>query len=93
MNSIEEIDKTKLKEIIKLNALIVDVREKEEFMDFNIGGINIPAHEITTRIKEIEAFDNLIIVCSNGTRSSIMAKVVQKKIPKAIVYHLTEGIF
>ncbi|MCP9768157.1 rhodanese-like domain-containing protein [Lacihabitans sp. LS3-19] len=93
MINIKEIDKAELEELLKKDALIVDIREKEEFIDFNIGGINIPAHEITTRIAEIESFEDLIIVCSNGTRSSIMARVIHKKIPSANIFHLTEGIF
>ncbi|OYU67983.1 MAG: sulfurtransferase [Cytophagaceae bacterium BCCC1] len=85
---IELFDIEKLK-----NFLVVDIREREEFLEKNIGGINIPAHEITTRIAEIEAKENLVIVCSNGLRSSIMARVIHKKIPTANVYHLSEGIF
>ncbi len=91
MNQIIEID---LKDIEKLkDILIIDIREREEFLEQNIGGINIPAHEITTRIGELEREENLLIVCSNGLRSSIMARVIHKKIPNANVYHLSEGIF
>lgn len=91
MNQIIEIE---LNDLEKLkDFLVVDIREREEFLEKNIGGINIPAHEITTRIGEIETKGNLVIVCSNGLRSSIMARVIHKKIPTANVYHLSEGIF
>jgi len=91
MNQIIEIE---LSDIEKLkDILIVDIREREEFLEKNIGGINIPAHEITTRIGELETKENLVIVCSNGLRSSIMARVIHKKIPNANIYHLSEGIF
>lgn len=91
MNQIIEIE---LSDIEKLkDILIVDIREREEFLEKNIGGINIPAHEITTRIGELETKENLVIVCSNGLRSSIMARVIHKKIPNANVFHLSEGIF
>ncbi len=90
----KQIIEIELADIEKLkDVLIVDIREREEFLEKNIGGINIPAHEITTRIGEIETKENLVIVCSNGLRSSIMARVIQKKIPNANVYHLGEGIF
>lgn len=85
---IELFDIKKLK-----NFLVVDIREREEFLEKNIGGINIPAHEITNRIAEITTKENLVIVCSNGIRSSIMARVIHKKIPNANIYHLSEGIF
>ncbi len=85
---IELFDIEKLK-----NFLVVDIREREEFLEKNIGGINIPAHEITNRLAEIATKENLVIVCSNGIRSSIMARVIHKKIPNANIYHLSEGIF
>jgi adenylyltransferase/sulfurtransferase len=91
MKQIIEIELSDI-EILK-DILIVDIREREEFLEKNIGGINIPAHEITARIGEIETKENLVIVCSNGLRSSIMARVIHKKIPAANVYHLSEGIF
>lgn len=90
----KEIIEVKITDIQHITGyVIVDIREKEEFLEHNIGGINIPAHEITSRISEISDKNNLIIVCSNGIRSSIMARVIHKKIPSANVYHLTEGIF
>jgi|688.fasta_scaffold61499_5 rhodanese-related sulfurtransferase len=90
MKEIIEVKITDIQHI--MGYVIVDIREKEEFLEHNIGGINIPAHEITSRISEISDKNNLIIVCSNGIRSSIMARVIHKKIPSANVYHLTEGI-
>ena len=90
----KEIIEIGLSEIEKIsNPCVIDIREKEEFLEQNIGGINIPAHEITSRIVELSEQKNLIIVCSNGVRSSIMARVIHKKIPSANVYHRTEGIF
>lgn len=90
----KEIIEIGFSEIEKIsNPYVIDIREKEEFLEQNIGGINIPAHEITSRIVELSEQENLIIVCSNGVRSSIMARVIRKKIPSANVYHLTEGIF
>lgn len=87
----KEISLTELAEL--QNKILVDIREKEEFLDKNIGGINIPAHEITNRISELFHNENIVVVCSNGLRSSIMARVIQKKIPNANIYYLSEGIF
>jgi rhodanese-related sulfurtransferase len=82
-----------LKDIENLkNYLLVDIREREEFSEHNIGGVNIPAHEITTRIGEINGFKNIVVVCSNGLRSSILARVIQKKIPDSTIYYLSQGI-
>lgn len=90
---IEEIDKDFLNKLLEQDSsIIIDIREKEEFQDFNIGGFNMPAHTLGDHIEYLSNFKILIIVCSNGMRSHIMARVIQKKIPSAKVYHLTEGI-
>jgi rhodanese-related sulfurtransferase len=93
MNEVKEISAEEF-EIFKFqkSTLIVDVREKEEFQQFNIGGLNMPAHLLKENLTELEKYKKLLIICSNGLRSHIMARVIQKKIPSAIVYHLTEGI-
>ena len=96
MREIIEINRNQIDELINSavnSCSIIDVREKEEFADFNIGGLNIPAHEVTGKIDFLEMFDNLIIVCSNGMRSSIMARVLLKKLKNPQIIHLTEGIF
>lgn len=75
------------------NTAVVDVQEKWEFVDFNVGGINIPPHEITERLDELRAFENIIVVCTNGTRSAIVARLLSKKLPDKKIYHLEEGIY
>ncbi|AWV98187.1 rhodanese-like domain-containing protein [Arcticibacterium luteifluviistationis] len=91
---ITEINQKELKNVLdKENATIVDVRETSEFKDFNIGGINIPAHLLNEHLDELREFDTLIVACSNGARSYILAKIIQKKLPQKNVLHLTEGVF
>ncbi|MBA4852717.1 rhodanese-like domain-containing protein [Emticicia sp. BO119] len=77
----------------KPKTLLVDVREVWEFADFNIGGINIPPHEITERLDELRDYDTIIVACSNGTRSSIVARLLTKKLSDKEILHLEEGIF
>ena len=79
--------------LAKPKTLLLDVREVWEFADFNIGGINIPPHEITERLDELSNYDTIIIACSNGTRSSIVARLLTKKLPTKEILHLEEGIF
>lgn len=55
------------------NTVVVDVREKWEFEEFNEGGINIPLAEIRNKRSAIEQFDNIIVICSNGMRSRVAA--------------------
>jgi rhodanese-related sulfurtransferase len=74
-------------------ATILDIRETWEFVDFNIGGINIPPHEIPDRTDEIADYEQIILACSNGFRSGIVARMLTKKLPNAEILHLEEGIF
>jgi rhodanese-related sulfurtransferase len=93
MKTIKEIDIEELN-IMKSyqKTIIVDVRETEEFEIFNIGGINIPAHLLPNNYELLDTYANVIIVCSNGLRSSIVARVLLKKLPNTAIFHLTEGI-
>lgn len=94
MNEIEEIELSQLKELLQEpGVVLVDIREAWEFQDFNIGGINIPAHLLNEHIEKLEGYTKIIVACSNGTRSSIMARIFSKKLPEVTICHLSEGIF
>jgi rhodanese-related sulfurtransferase len=92
MNPIEINSKVLKKMLLEKATLVVDVREKEEFMERNIGGLNVPAHILKEHLEEIQSSTKIAVICSNGMRSSIIARVLAKKIPFAEIYHLTEGI-
>lgn len=70
----------------------VDVREKIEFAEYNVGGRNIPAHELNYFLNELEKEEKLVVYCSNGLRSSIVARVLAKKLPTIPIFHLSSGI-
>src|ERR1700712_4757504 len=74
-------------------TVLLDVREVSEYQDFNIGGINIPPHEIPDKLQLLDAYENIIVACSNGTRSGIIARVLLKKLPNKRIYHLEEGVY
>ncbi|MDZ7933722.1 MAG: rhodanese-like domain-containing protein [Emticicia sp.] len=94
LQNFTEISQNDLENILsKSNTILLDVREITEFADFNIGGINIPPHEITERIEELKSYETIIVACSNGTRSSIVARLLVKKLPEITILHLEEGIF
>lgn len=94
MNEFQEITQNDLDSYLKEeNTVLLDVREIWEFRDFNIGGINIPPHEITDHIDQLKQYCQIIVACSNGTRSSIVARLLTKKLPETKILHLEEGIF
>ncbi len=94
MKTITEISKLTF-EILnkKENFLTLDIREKEEFIDFNMGGLNVPSHELKSVYDKLEKQENIIVVCSNGMRSSIIARVLSSKLKNPEIFHLSEGIF
>lgn len=94
MQNFTEITQNDLESILsEPESVLLDVREITEFADFNIGGINIPPHEITERLEEIKNYKTIVVACSNGTRSSIVARLLTKKLPERNILHLEEGIF
>ena len=94
MESVPQIAQKELSKYLEdSTAMIVDVRDEWEFRDFNIGGINVPAHLLNENLDQLKKYQTLIIVCSNGTRSHIMSRVIQKKLPEQTILHLEEGIF
>jgi len=75
-------------------TIVVDVREKWEFDEFNEGGINIPLSEIREKRSLLEDFENIIVICSNGTRSKVAAMDycrVESWVDKQI-FHVKGGI-
>ncbi|KAB7733297.1 rhodanese-like domain-containing protein [Rudanella paleaurantiibacter] len=75
-------------------TLLIDVRDEWEFEEFNLGGINIPLADIRARKAEIEPFDSLIVVCTNGVRSRVAAKdfLRQPELQHKTIYHLHGGL-
>lgn len=69
---VKEICPTTTQEWVKKEALLVDVREKDEVSELaydvpNI--INIPLSEFETRFNEIPKDKDVIMVCKGGSRS------------------------
>ncbi len=94
MTEHKSISQAELAELLKNpKAVILDIRETWEFRDFNLGGVNIPPHEIPDRIGELVDYEQLVIACSNGFRSGIVARMLTKKLPNVEILHLEEGIF
>ncbi|GGD67509.1 hypothetical protein GCM10011514_34450 [Emticicia aquatilis] len=94
MQDFTEIAQNDLESVLSdPNTILVDVREITEFADFNIGGINMPPHEITERLGELKNYKTIVVACSNGTRSNIVARLLSKKLPEKTILHLEEGIF
>jgi TusA-related sulfurtransferase/rhodanese-related sulfurtransferase len=59
---------------------ILDVREQDEFEEAHIpGAIHIPLGEVENRMNELQAQDEIHIICHSGRRSGIAGEMMAKK--------------
>ena len=47
---------------------LIDLREKYEFDEFNIGGINIPMDEVLKNIKKLSLTKPIVFYCNEGLK-------------------------
>ena len=90
-----DISLPKMKEMQSLpGTVVVDVREPWEFDEFNEGGMNIPLSTIREKRNQVEGYDTIIVICTNGTRSKVAA-MDYCRVPSwadKSIYHLQGGI-
>ena len=62
----------------KEDFVLIDVREKYEYEEFNIGGKLIPLGEIMGAIEDLEEFKGkeIIIHCRSGKRSAMAQQLM-----------------
>jgi rhodanese-related sulfurtransferase len=73
-NTYSDISLTKMQNIRQQpDVVVIDVRERWEFEEFNEGGINIPLAEIRENRSSVSDYKTLIVICTNGVRSKVAA--------------------
>ncbi len=74
---VKEID---LETANKMNALLVDVREEDEFNSFHLDqAVNIPLSRIEERTHELEVSREIVLYCKTGQRSLSGAEILRHK--------------
>lgn len=69
------ISATEANERIANGALVVDVRQHQEYVDGHIQGAKlIPLNELPNRMNELPKDRELVIVCRSGARSSVATR-------------------
>lgn len=71
---------------------LIDLREKYEFDDFNIGGINIPMDEVLKNIKKLSPTKPIVFYCNEGLKSQALIIVLKRKLSNQQLYSLEGGI-
>lgn len=80
----------KLKQMTKQDIQLIDVREKNEYAEKNLKGINIPVSEINKRISEINPKKTTVVHCKSGVRSKKAIEIIKEYYPKIEIYDLTD---
>ncbi len=71
---------------------LIDIREEEEVLSGNIGGIHIPMNAILQRKEELQREVPVVIHCNSGKRSNAVVYTLMNKHQFNNVYSLTGGI-
>lgn len=88
---IQEISSDELKANL-VDYFLVDVREKEEYALFNIGGKNIPLSELEKQLSKIPKDKPVVIHCQGGSRSRQAIQLLQNKHGFRNLFNLTKGL-
>ncbi|MCW5589114.1 MAG: molybdopterin-synthase adenylyltransferase MoeB [Legionellales bacterium] len=77
---IQEIDVNELKCMMENNDkfTLLDVRQPEENIAGNIGGLLIPLGELESRLDELNKDDKIVVYCKAGGRSMMAAQILQQ---------------
>lgn len=71
---------------------LIDVREKEEHVTYNIGGELIPLSEVMRNTSKLELSKPIIFYCKRGIRSQIAIQKLQRRLPEGNFFNLQNGI-
>jgi adenylyltransferase/sulfurtransferase len=70
---------------------LIDVREEEEHLDFNIGGQLMPMEQITSNILNIATDKPAVFYCRKGIRSQFAIQKLMDKFPFTNLVNLIGG--
>ena len=91
MKSISAVQLSLLLKNAEKPFLLIDVREKFEHDEFNIGGMLMPLSSLLSLADEIPMDMEVILYCQKGIRSALAIQRLEKKGFKNLV-NLTGGI-
>jgi len=70
---------------------LIDVREEEENLEFNIGGQLIPMGQIANNIAKIATDKPVVFYCRKGIRSQFAIQKLLDKFPFTNLFNLIGG--
>jgi len=80
-----EIDVDELEQRLAAGAVLIDVREPDEFEEVRVPGARpIPLGEISSRADEIPTASPVLLICAKGGRSMAAAEFLQSRGVEAV---------
>jgi rhodanese-related sulfurtransferase len=75
-----EVDLDTFADALEKGAVVIDVREPEEYVEAHIPGVvHIPLGQLGQRLHELPAERPLYVVCAVGSRSMMAATALQNQ--------------
>lgn len=71
---------------------LLDVREPEEFDQYNIGGTLIPLGRLPEKLQEVPDHKDIVVVCKSGVRSYRAAQFIAENFRHTNVFNLKGGL-
>ncbi|TXK37389.1 molybdopterin-synthase adenylyltransferase MoeB [Pontibacter qinzhouensis] len=93
-DEVNELSADELKDLFDEEAdlQLLDVREPNEYEQYNLDGILIPLGTLEQNLDKVEPHKTVVVHCQNGIRSRVAVQILQKHFPNTTFYNLTGGI-
>jgi len=92
---IKEINAIELKHRMddpKDTFFVLDVREPDEFDQYNIGGTIIPLGKLPERLQEVPSDQDIVVICKSGVRSHRAALYIAENLKHSNIFNLKGGL-
>lgn len=74
-----EIDVDQAYDLFENGTFVLDVRTQEEWNDFHIPGTTlIPLDQLASRVSELPADEDIVVICRSGNRSQTGRDILQQ---------------
>lgn len=90
---IREVEAEQLNEMLsEKKSLLLDIREEYEYEDDHLESLHIPMAEVRSKLRELDAYDNIVVCCKSGNRAQAVAYMLNKNLINKDISYLKGGL-
>ena len=79
-------DDSRLQQLIKEGAFLVDVRTPMEFAEGNVkGSVNIPLDQLASQLSRFKDKKSIVVFCRSGSRSGMAKSILEQNGLKNVI--------